>query len=114
MGRTVFFWIRFVWKVSPPSASGGDTKDQSSVKATPRGSFSASATVEGALRDFRSLGARGFRAFSSLSKKSKGTDNRDDEYRNFHLAWIVCFQSNPGLDKRFWSLRDRVLLRPAD
>jgi hypothetical protein len=31
MGRTAFFWIRFVWKVSPPSASGGDTKDQSSV-----------------------------------------------------------------------------------
>ena len=31
MGRTAFFWIRLVWKVSPPSASGGDTKDQFSV-----------------------------------------------------------------------------------
>jgi len=24
----------------------------------------------------------------------------DDEYRNFHLAWIMCFQSNLGLGKR--------------
>ena len=73
------------------------------------------ATVEGGvLRNSRSLGARGFRAFLSLNKRSKGTDDRDDEYRNFHLAWIMCFQSNLGLGKRLWSLRDRALLRPAD
>jgi hypothetical protein len=93
MGRTAFFWIRFVWKVSPPSASGGYTKDRSSVGQHLGSEFLRSATVEGVLRNSRSLGARGFRAFLSLNKKSKGTDERDDEYRNFHFAWTMCFQS---------------------
>ena len=53
-------------------------------------------------------------AFLELEQEEQGTDDRDDEYRNFHLAWIMCFQSNLGLGKRFWSLRDRALLRPAD
>jgi len=51
-------------------------------------------------------------AFLSLNKKSRGIDDRDREYRNFHTTWIMCFQSNLG--KRLWSLRDRTLLRPAD
>ena len=110
MGRTAFLWIRFVWKVSPPSASGGDTKDQSSVEATLR--VGVSPQVPPLRAPTETLGRLEHGAFLSLNKKSRGIDDRDREYRNFHTTWIMCFQSNLG--KRLWSLRDRTLLRPAD
>ena len=97
--------------MSPPSASGGGTEDQSSV-GQHLVRVGVSSEVPQLTASSETLGRLEHGAFLSLKKKCRGIDDRDGEYRNFHPAWIMCFQSNLG--KRLWSLRDRTLLPPAD
>jgi len=72
----------------PPSASAGDTKDQSSVGPNHLGSEVSlrGCQVEGSSETLGPFGARGVRGFLSLNRGqvwSKGLiDDRDDEYRS--------------------------------